>query len=76
MLCAIAASNPDLDTNYTLAAAKLDWEPQCDAWRLAHDAWWHCYAALTAVGAFKSGANNWFVVEAEAESLLRTGWTP
>lgn len=68
MICAIAASNPEL-TAFTCAAAALDIDPGSPAIDLAWEAW---YGARPGHRLEPMAPAR----DAEAEAMLRTGWTP
>jgi hypothetical protein len=71
MLCAIAASAPPVsmtDVCYSLDPAK-------EAAELAYAAWQHAYRHMSIVDPRWYIDGGWYLY-AEAESLLRTGWSP
>lgn len=68
LICAIAASTPDLHNSYGRVLASTGIEPGSTAANLAYDAW------------FESDRNVGYQVpdvrDAEAEALIRSGWSP
>ncbi len=65
LLCAIAASNQEAGGLYGDIANQLGY-PECAA-LLAYEAWYHV----------NPSRSDWSAcLEARAESLLRTGWSP
>lgn len=68
LICAIAASNRDMNDWYGGVADETGIQRQGEAFDLAIAAWCH---ALPASGALGPGE-----LDAEAEALIRTGWTP
>lgn len=75
LICAVAASNPHLAESYNLTCLHLRRVgiPMSDAaYDLAFAAWEYVTDALGRD--FNTPNEGW--VDAEAESLLRTGWIP
>ena len=65
LLCAIEASNPELAEAYILVALHLGWNASfSDAYDLAIAAWERCSPRPRPD------------VDAEAEALIRSGWSP
>lgn len=72
LICAIAASNFDFAESYSAIAIGL-WpnsRGRSDAYDLAHDLAFRAWDEASRLGL------PWPCVDAEAESLLRTGWSP
>jgi hypothetical protein len=62
VICAIAASTPDLNQSYSAVCWALDIDPDTGAGELAFKAW--------------NATQHADHPDAEAEALIRTGWCP
>jgi hypothetical protein len=71
-ICAVAASNPDLTCRYDHAARAIG--ASGPALKLAFEAWDAVWWATRNRGEVFDAKDPAF--DAEAEALLRTGWTP
>jgi len=69
LICAIAASTPAFNESYTMVLAAAITR---EAYDLAYAAW---DAASSRIPYAHDGSAN-PIVDAEAEALLRTGWSP
>lgn len=68
LLCQVVASNPGMPYTFDIRSA---------AHRLASDAWWTAIRALVNTGyPAPSGLEPYYDRYAEAECLLRCGWSP
>lgn len=69
LICAIAASTPGLHCSYWAVRRAMGWREPSRAVELALDAWFHVDDEFG-----RPGINP--LTDAEAEALIRTGWSP